>query len=108
MKEHPERGYRIALTSMELARIAPVILAHHEHWDGSGYPQGLKGEEIPLLSRLLAIIEAYDVMIQGRPYQDRMEPAEALRALQHSAGTQFDPRFVETFTSLYEKGRIRL
>ncbi len=107
VKEHPERGYRIALTSMELARIAPVILAHHEHWDGSGYPQGLKGEEIPLLSRLLAVIEAYDVMIQGRPHQDRMEPAKALRELQHSAGTQFDPRAVETFTSLYEKGRIR-
>ncbi len=106
LKEHPERGYRIALISMELARIAPVILAHHEHWNGSGYPQGLKGEEIPLLSRLLAVIEAFDVMTQGRPYKARVSPAEAIEELQHNVATQFDPRVVETFVHLYHEGRF--
>ncbi len=107
VKEHAERGYRIALTSMELAHIAPVILAHHEHWNGGGYPQGLKREKIPLLSRLLAVIEAYDVMIHASPYKDRVSPDEAIKELQHSAGTQFDPRVVETFVHLYHEGRLR-
>lgn len=100
VKEHSERGYRIAMTSAELARIAPVILAHHERWDGKGYPQGLKGEEIPLLSRLVAVIDAYDVMTCGRPYKKPLSPQEALAELERCAGSQFDPSIVEAFLKL--------
>ncbi len=103
VKEHSERGYRIAMTSTELSRIAPVILAHHERWDGKGYPQGLKGEEIPLLSRLVAVIDAYDVMISGRPYKESISHETALNELCKAAGTQFDPRIVEAFIQLNSK-----
>ncbi|MEW5921504.1 MAG: HD domain-containing phosphohydrolase [Bacillota bacterium] len=95
IKEHSERGYRIALSSGELTHIAPYILSHHERWDGLGYPQGIKGEEIPLLSRILAIIDAYDVMTNGRPYKPAISEKEAMQELLRCAGTQFDPRLVK-------------
>jgi len=66
MKKHPEIGYRIAMASPDLMSIAEYILYHHEHWDGTGYPQGLKGEDIPLLSRILAVVDAYDAMTEDR------------------------------------------
>ncbi len=69
MKRHPQNGYRIATSSSEVLLIAQAILAYHKHWDGNGYPRGLKGEEIPLLASILAIADAYDVMTEGQPYQ---------------------------------------
>ncbi|MBU4440522.1 MAG: diguanylate cyclase, partial [Firmicutes bacterium] len=68
MKKHPEIGYRIAVASPELVLISEYILSHHEHWDGSGYPKGLTGEDIPLLSRIIGITDAYDAMTSKRPY----------------------------------------
>lgn len=100
MKKHCEIGYRIVQSIPELAHIAEEILSHHERWDGTGYPRGLKGEEIPLLARILAIVDAYDVMINGRNYKKAVSQQEAIKELRRCAGSQFDPKLVEIFISL--------
>jgi diguanylate cyclase len=100
MKRHPEIGYRIAISSPDLIPIAESILCHHEHWDGSGYPQGLHAENIPLLSRIIAVVDAYDAMTQDRPYRKAMPNADAIAEIELNAGKQFDPRIVKVFTEL--------
>jgi len=97
MKKHPEIGYRIAQNAPELASIAEYILCHHERWDGRGYPREIKGEEIPQLSRILAVADAYDAMTSDRPYRKAMGREEALAELERNAGTQFDPEVVSAF-----------
>lgn len=97
MKKHCETGYRIAKATDEFAHVAEDILAHHERWDGSGYPQGLKGEDIPLLARITAIADAYEVMSRGRPYKAVMSRSEIVDELKNCAGSQFDPKLVELF-----------
>ncbi len=100
IREHPEVGYRIAQASTDLAPIAEDILAHHERWDGNGYPQGLRAEEIPIVSRIISVVDAYDVMTNGRPYKQPIDQVEALLELQRCAGTQFDPRIVNAFVAM--------
>lgn len=100
--KHPETGYRIAEASPELQHIAQAILSHHEHWDGTGYPQGLEGRDIPMLARIIAIIDAFDIMVGGRPYRAPMTPAEAVQELRRRAGSQFDPRLVDSFIQTLE------
>jgi diguanylate cyclase (GGDEF)-like protein len=100
MKKHTETGFRITSNLEDFAHISYEILHHHEHWNGCGYPDGLAGEKIPMLSRMLSIIDAYDVMISGRPYQDSMTEEEALKELQRCAGTQFDPELVDKFIQI--------
>jgi diguanylate cyclase (GGDEF)-like protein len=97
MKRHPEIGERIARSVPDLIGIASAILSHHERWDGTGYPRGLKGEQIPLLSRILSIADAYDAMINGRPYKKAISPKEALEEIVRNAATQFDPGLVKIF-----------
>ena len=97
MKRHPEIGYRIAHTIPELRKIAEYILSHHERWDGKGYPQGLKGEEIPYMARIISIIDAYDAMTQDRPYRKAISKNEAIKELYKNSGTQFDPNLVKVF-----------
>jgi len=97
MKRHPEIGFRIAAVSTELASISEYILCHHERWDGKGYPQGLEGYDIPILSRIIAIVDSYDAMTQDRPYRKAMSREEAIIELRKNAGTQFDPEIVELF-----------
>ncbi|MBS4032106.1 MAG: diguanylate cyclase [Clostridiales bacterium] len=97
IKAHSTIGYRIAKTSPELSHIAEKILHHHEWWDGSGYPMGLKGEAIPVASRIVAIADAYDAMIIGRPYRRARTKEQAIQELQINAGTQFDPQLVDIF-----------
>ena len=108
MKKHPEVGFRIAQASPELISISEFILCHHEHWDGLGYPQGLSGNEIPLLSRILAIVDAYDAMTQDRPYRKGTSSEEALAEISAGAGTQFDPQIAALFISLMEEGQHAL
>ncbi len=99
---HPEKGYRIALTSSELAEIADLILKHHEWWDGNGYPLGLKGAEIPLECRILSVVDAFSAMTEGRVYKEACSVQEAVDELKRHAGSQFDPEVVEAFCELYE------
>lgn len=97
IRKHPDVGYRIALTVPELSRIAEYILCHHERWDGNGYPQGLRGEEIPVISRILSIVDSYDAMTQDRSYRKAMSKEAAIIEIRQNAGTQFDPELSEIF-----------
>jgi len=106
MKKHPEIGHRIALSSPELTPIAEYILCHHERWDGNGYPQNLAGEEIPLLSRVLAVVDAYDAMTMDRTYRRKMTKDEAINEIRSNAGTQFDPKIAMIFIDIVTKEDI--
>lgn len=97
MRKHSETGYRILKSMEEFYGISKVVLHHHARWDGSGYPLGISGEEIPLLSRILAIAEAYDDMINPRGYKKAKSIEEAKDELIKSAGSQFDPSLVSVF-----------
>ena len=103
MKMHPEKGSTIAQSSKELSNIAKYILHHHEKWDGSGYPYGLKGNEIPKLSRIISLVDAYDVITHSRTYKDAMSPEEAINEIKKCSGTQFDPDLVDVFIEMMKK-----
>lgn len=103
MKKHPEIGCRIAQNTPELMPVADYILCHHERWDGKGYPKGLKGEEIPLICRIIAVVDAYDAMTSDRPYRKALSKEEAIAELKKNAGSQFDPEIVEIFLKALEK-----
>ncbi len=97
IKRHPEIGYRILTTSYDMLELASCILAHHERWDGGGYPNRLKGEDIPLIARIIALADSYDAMTSERPYRNSLSTDEALREIQKNSGTQFDPEIVRIF-----------
>lgn len=97
MKLHSEIGYRIAKSSAHLVKIADAILAHHENWDGSGYPHHLKGSGIPIISRIIAIVNAYDVMVYGRLYKKAIPKEDAIKELKRCSRKQFDPQLVSRF-----------
>jgi len=103
IKTHPQLGATIASHSRQLAPCIPGILHHHEKYDGSGYPKGLKGEDIPLEARILAIADAFAAMNSDRPYSDALSCEEALEEIKRGAGTQFDPKLVEVFLSVVKK-----
>lgn len=97
LKTHSEKGYRIINAAGELSNVARYVLTHHERWDGSGYPLGLKKEEIPLASRIIGVVDAYDAMINEQVYKKAMSTEEAVKELERCAGKQFDPFIVEKF-----------
>ena len=97
IKKHPEIGYRIANATAELSHIAEYILCHHEHWDGNGYPLGLSGTDIPLVSRIIAVVDAYDAMTQDRSYRKALPIEVAVEEILGHAGTQFDPEIAKLF-----------
>lgn len=107
IKKHPETGYRITKVTYGLGHIAEAILTHHERWDGKGYPDKLSGEKIPYLSRILSVIDSYDVMTHKRPYKKAKSVQEAVDEIMTHAGTQFDPElayaFVEFLNGMYGK-----
>lgn len=102
MKSHVEKGYHIAKASKELEEIADLILHHHESWNGKGYPDGLKQEAIPLLSRVIAVVDTYDAMTNDRPYHKAVSEKAARDELKRCAGIQFDPNIVSEFIGLLE------
>ncbi|MDD2621151.1 MAG: MEDS domain-containing protein [Syntrophomonadaceae bacterium] len=103
MQRHTHIGSRIAASSRDLSGIADWILKHHEHWDGQGYPLGLKEEEIPLECRILAIADAYDAMTSNRPYRKAMPKKTVLQELRKCAGRQFDPVLIPRFIEAMSK-----
>ncbi len=97
MKQHSEIGYRIASSNPDLAHIAKSILHHHERWDGGGYPYGLSEFEIPMTSRVISIIDAYDAMVNDRPYRKALPKELAIEEINKCSGSQFDPALVDIF-----------
>ncbi len=108
IKKHSEVGYRITRTAEEFAYIAEEILNHHERWDGTGYPQGLAGDRIPYLARILNLIDSYDVMNNGRPYKKKMSTIEIIEEVKRCSGKQFDPDLAEEFVAFLKEGYIKV
>jgi HD-GYP domain-containing protein (c-di-GMP phosphodiesterase class II) len=107
IQQHPEIGYRIAQASTELAPIAEWILKHHEWWDGRGYPLGLSGESIPIESRMLALLDAYDVMTNDDSYRTPLSKETAINEIKSLAGTKFDPLLTDIFVKMIEQKENR-
>jgi diguanylate cyclase (GGDEF)-like protein/putative nucleotidyltransferase with HDIG domain len=97
LKEHPAEGVEIIKPVNSLQHIIPLIAHHHERYDGNGYPDGLKGEEIPFLARVLTVVDSFDAMTSNRPYNKRKSYEEGIEELRRCSGTQFDPSIAETF-----------
>ncbi len=102
MRAHPELGMEILKHVIDLVNCLPAILHHHEHFDGTGYPGALKGEEIPVEARVLAIADVYDAITSIRPYRNQLTPQEALDELRRCAGSQFDPELIKLFCNAIE------
>ena len=106
MRLHPDIGARIIEDIPFLQDTLPIIRYHHERWDGSGYPVGLSGKDIPLLARIFAVADAFDALISDRPYRDRISVIEALAYLKEQAGILFDPEIVSAFERMWEKNKL--
>lgn len=103
MRQHPQTAYDLLKDIPFLKRAVEILYAHHERWDGSGYPRGLKGEEIPLGARIFAVVDVWDALTSERPYRPAWSPERARAYLQEQAGVLFDPRIVEAFLELLDE-----
>jgi putative nucleotidyltransferase with HDIG domain len=103
IKRHPEIGWRILSASNEFFELANFVLNHHERWDGTGYPNGIKTESIPMESRIIALSDAFDAMTSDRSYRNQISVDQAIRVIIECSGTQFDPRVVEAFLRFVDK-----
>jgi HD-GYP domain-containing protein (c-di-GMP phosphodiesterase class II) len=108
IRQHPTIGYSVLKNLEFLRNSLPVILHHQERFDGRGYPNGLKGEQIPILARIFTIADAFEAMVSDRPYRKAMKPEVAVQEIRRNAGTQFDPRLAELFVKLFEEGKIHV
>ena len=107
VEEHVLRGYYILDGFPEIAKALRGLKEHHEHWDGRGYPEGLRGEQICIQARVIAVVDAFDAMVTDRPYRQKLSRQEALYRIRESAGRHFDPRVVGSFVKLAERGEIQ-
>jgi HD-GYP domain-containing protein (c-di-GMP phosphodiesterase class II) len=103
IKKHCAEGARILGYVKELSSLVPIVLHHHEWYDGSGYPSGLKGIDIPSGARITSVADAYDTMVTKRPYRNVISPKEACKELKRFAGVQFDPVIVDVWSKLVDK-----
>jgi len=103
IKSHPRIGANIASNVPSLITCINGILYHHERWDGTGYPEGLKGDSIPLDARILSIADAFSAMTQSRPYRSALSNKEAIKRIEEGKGSQFDPELVDTFVGIVEE-----
>lgn len=101
IREHPKIGAKLLLRVTALREAIPYVLYHHERWDGTGYPSGKRGEEIPVEARVLAIADAFDAMTSDRPYRSALSREEALAEVERCAGTQFDPKIARVFLEVF-------
>ncbi|HJY90695.1 MAG TPA: HD domain-containing phosphohydrolase, partial [Candidatus Acidoferrum sp.] len=108
MRNHCEIGYNMLTRIPFLRDAAEIVLAHQEFFDGTGYPRSLRGEQIPLGSRIFSIADALDAMLSDRPYRNALPMSHAREEIRRCAGTQFDPRIVEVFLSIPENHWIEL
>jgi putative two-component system response regulator len=108
MKKHPIVGMEMVKNIPFLAPAIPVILHHHERWDGQGYPYGLAGEEIPLVARIVAVADSLDAMVTSRTYREALTPDEAYDEISNCSGTHYDPEVVGAFQSVWGEIRITL
>jgi len=108
MKTHTTKGANILRPVKQLAEMLPGIELHHEALDGRGYPYGLKGDQIPMLARVIAVADTFDALTTNRPYQQAHTPEEALRIIHNLAGKRLDPKAVDAITAVYERGEIRI
>ncbi|MHB8076348.1 HD domain-containing protein [Desulfosporosinus fructosivorans] len=97
VRRHPEIGYRILSSSHEMQELADYVLAHHEKWDGTGYPKGLKGEAIPRVARIITLADSYDAMTNERPYRKALSEERVINEIRKNAGLQFDPEIAKLF-----------
>lgn len=104
IKTHTEKGYRILQASNELSNVARGVLTHHERYDGGGYPLGLKGEEIPIMARIVNVVDSYDAMITDRGYNKVKTKEEAIEEIEKCRGKQFDPNIADIFINILKKG----
>ena len=109
MRTHPRRGHDIlaSIPDEQIARVAAVVLRHHEAVDGSGYPDGLKGEEIPVLARIISIADSYDALATVRPYHEPKGHARIMRMLEDQQGGKYDPYVLAAFTRVVETSIYR-
>jgi diguanylate cyclase (GGDEF)-like protein len=103
IRTHSEKGYKIAVNHQELAHISDGILCHHERWDGKGYPQGLKEKDIPRISRILNIVDAYDIMTHSTVYKSAIPHEDAIDEIISCSGKQFDPYYAREFVKFMER-----
>jgi len=103
IKNHPAWAYESLSKSKRLNGIAEYVLYHHERWDGTGYPEGLKGKEIPLVSRIISVADAYSAMTSKRAYRDALIKSKAIEELKDNKGKQFDPEIVDIFINIIKK-----
>jgi HD-GYP domain-containing protein (c-di-GMP phosphodiesterase class II) len=108
MKQHPTKGANIMRPVAQLKDVLPGIELHHEHVDGKGYPYGLKGDDIPMMARIIAVSDTLDAITTNRPYQSAMEIEEALRIIRKVSGTKFDLKVVEALEAVVQSGKLRL